>query len=122
MVPLPLVRTLLLILFLLSFSPAPPTHAAAADPEPQRAPGVLSKKSKDAPTLVQPRDRLGEAVHVHDLSTVLGLIKAHNDGVLLAGIPPIHPDRRDHMGRTALHVSRLRRLPFRRSSPLPFPS
>jgi hypothetical protein len=88
--------------------------APAAPHEYEYAPGVLSQKSNlgrdgtknnyDKVNNRLPRDRFAEAVTVHDLPTVMGLVNAHKDGVLLSGVPPIFPGRTDTIGRSAMHV------------------
>jgi ankyrin repeat protein len=50
-----------------------------------------------------PRDRLSEAVHIHDVSMVQRLLHSHYEGVI-SSTPPVDLRRRDEIGRTPLHL------------------
>ncbi|GMI01674.1 hypothetical protein TrST_g10379 [Triparma strigata] len=77
------------------FDPESPVH------QDQAYDNALNlKKSRG---LGPPRDRLSEAVHIHDVNMVISLINAYRDDVSIMGVPTLSLTRTDEIGRSPLH-------------------
>ena len=77
------------------------TDPSSFDPSlPVKEPAEHDGRTRPRPSwsagqgLGPPRDRLSEAVHIHDVSMVQGLINAFMDGVEIMGVPTMSLGRR----------------------------